>query len=61
MNEGKEMKREGRNMAKSMMQKEATSAVKKHEKAMHGMKKGGSVSKRADGIAKRGKTNCKMA
>lgn len=25
-----------------------------------GMKSGGSVSKRADGIAQRGKTNCKM-
>jgi hypothetical protein len=25
-----------------------------------GMKKGGSVSSRADGIAKKGKTNCKM-
>lgn len=25
-----------------------------------GMKKGGSVSARADGIAKKGKTNCKM-
>lgn len=25
-----------------------------------GMKKGGSVSARADGIAKRGRTNCKM-
>ena len=27
---------------------------------MPGMKKGGSVSSRADGIAKKGKTNCKM-
>lgn len=27
---------------------------------MPGMKKGGSVSARADGIAKKGKTNCKM-
>lgn len=29
-------------------------------KEMMGYKKGGSVSSRADGIAKRGKTNCKM-
>lgn len=27
---------------------------------MPGMKRGGSVSARADGIAKKGKTNCKM-
>lgn len=61
VNENKMMKRRGRNMTKATMQKEATKAVRKHEKAMHGMKSGGSVSKRADGIAQRGKTNCKMA
>ena len=60
VNENKMMKRRGRNMTKATMQKEATKAVRKHEKAMHGMKSGGSVSKRADGIAQRGKTNCKM-
>ena len=60
MNEEKMMKKSGRGEAKAMMQKEATKAVRKHEKAMHGMKSGGSVSKRADGIAQRGKTNCKI-
>ena len=60
VNENKMMRRRGRNMTKATMQKEATKAVRKHEKAMHGMKSGGSVSKRADGIAQRGKTNCKM-
>ena len=60
VNENKMMKRRGRNMTKAAMQKEATKAVRKHEKAMHGMKNGGSVSKRADGIAQRGKTNCKI-
>ena len=60
VNENKMMKRKGRNMTRATMQKEATKAVRKHEKAMHGMKSGGSVSKRADGIAQRGKTNCKM-
>jgi hypothetical protein len=59
--ESKMMKKKGRNMTKAAMQKEATKAVRKHEKAMHGMKEGGSVSKRADGIAQRGKTKCKMA
>ena len=48
--EGRMMKREGRGMAKADMQKEAP---KKYAK-------GGSVSARADGIAKKGKTNCKM-
>ena len=60
VNENKMLKRRGRNMTKAAMQKEATKAVRKHEKAMHGMKSGGSVSKRADGIAQRGKTNCKI-
>jgi len=48
--EGRMMKREGRGMAKADMQKKAT--PKKYAK-------GGSVSKRADGIAQRGKTHCK--
>ena len=61
VNENKMMKSRGRNMTRATMQKEATKAVRKHEKAMHGMKGGGSVSKRADGIAQRGKTKCKMA
>ena len=60
VNENKMMKSRGRNMTRATMQKEATKAVRKHEKAMHGMKEGGSVSKRADGIAQRGKTKCKM-
>lgn len=54
------MKKEGRGMAKADMQKVAAKAVKRHEKTMHGMKAGGSVSKRADGCAIRGKTRGKM-
>jgi hypothetical protein len=54
------MKKEGRGMAKANMQKIADKSVKGHEKRMHGMKSGGSVSKRADGIAQRGKTRGKM-
>ena len=50
--EGRRMKREGRGMAKADMQKKATPPKK--------YAKGGSVSARADGIAKRGRTNCKM-
>ena len=50
--EGRMMKREGRGMAKADMQKKMM--------APKGYAKGGSVSARADGIAKRGKTNCKM-
>lgn len=49
--EGQMMKREGRGMAKADMQK------KDKPKAYA---KGGSVSSRADGIASKGKTNCKM-
>lgn len=54
--EGGMMKKEGRGMAKADMQKVASKAVKGHEKAMHGMKKGGAV----DGCAKRGKTKGTM-
>jgi hypothetical protein len=49
--EGRAMKRDGRNAAKADMQKKAT--PKKYAQ-------GGSVSKRADGIAQRGKTSCKV-
>lgn len=56
MDENKMMGKMGRGMAKAEMQKVAGTAVKKHEKSMHGMKSGGSVSKRADGCAQRGKT-----
>jgi hypothetical protein len=57
--EGKMMKKEGRGMAKADMQKVAGKAVKKHEKAMHGMAAGG-YRKAADGIAKKGKTKAMM-
>ena len=60
MDENKMMGKMGRGMAKAEMQKVAGTAVKKHEKAMHGMKSGGSVSKRADGCAQRGKTKGRM-
>lgn len=53
--EGPMMKREGRGMAKADMQKKATPKVAPKKYA-----KGGSVSARADGIAKKGKTHCKM-
>lgn len=53
--EGPMMKREGRGMAKADMQKKAPSKVAPKKYA-----KGGSVSARADGIAKKGKTHCKM-
>jgi hypothetical protein len=44
-----------------MKKKGAPAAMVKHEKAeMMGMKKGGSVSSRADGVAKKGKTDTKM-
>jgi hypothetical protein len=59
MNESKMMKKEGRGMAKADMQKVASGAVKKHEKAMHGMKNGGYV-KAADGVCKKGKTKGRM-
>ena len=55
-NEGGMMKKEGRGMAKADMQKVATKAVKKHEKSMHGMKKGGAI----DGCATKGKTKGTM-
>jgi hypothetical protein len=70
--EGMMMRREGRNAAKADMQKK--SMPKGSGIFREGMpvpqdidgasakpfKKGGSVSSRADGIAKRGRTNCKM-
>jgi hypothetical protein len=58
--ESKLMKKEGRGMAKATMQKVASKAVKGHESRMHKMKSGGSVSKRADGIAMKGKTRGRM-
>lgn len=60
MDENKMMGKMGRGMAKAEMQKVAGTAVKKHEKAMHKMAGGGSVSKRADGCAQRGKTKGRM-
>jgi hypothetical protein len=57
--ESKLMKKEGRGMAKATMQKVASKVVRGHEKRMHKMKSGGTVSsasKRADGIVKKGKT-----
>ena len=65
MNEGKMEKKMGRGMAKADMQKVATGAVKKHEKAMHGMACGGKVKKYAkggsiDGCATKGKTKGRM-
>ena len=59
VDENKLMKKEGRGMAKATMQKVASKAVKAHEGRMHKAKSGGSVSKRADGIAIRGKTRGK--
>jgi hypothetical protein len=53
--EGPMMKREGRGAAKANMQRRAPSKVAPKKYA-----KGGSVSARADGIAKKGKTHCKM-
>lgn len=67
--EEKMEKKMGKNMARATMQKVATGAVKKHEKSMHGMKKGGmacgGMKKYAkggsiDGCAKRGKTKGRM-
>jgi hypothetical protein len=58
--ESKLMKKEGRGMAKATMQKVASKVVRGHEKRMHKMKSGGSVSKRADGSAIRGKTRGRM-
>jgi hypothetical protein len=54
--ESKLMKKEGRGMAKATMQKVASKVVRGHEKRMHKMNLGGSVSARADGIALRGHT-----
>ena len=71
MNEGKMMKKEGRNMAKADMQKADMKkdksmigkALKKHasmpaSKAHAGLKKGGLLAghKAADGVASKGKT-----
>ena len=56
---GGEMKHEDIAKDKPMMKKVAAKAVKGHEKRMHSMAGGGKVSsasKRADGIAIRGKT-----
>jgi hypothetical protein len=58
--ESKLMKKEGRGMAKATMQKVASKVVRGHEKRMHKMNLGGSVSARADGIALRGKTKGRM-
>jgi hypothetical protein len=61
--ESKLMGKEGRGMAKATMQKVASKAVKGHESRMHKMKSGGTVSsasKRADGIAMKGKTRGRM-
>jgi hypothetical protein len=62
VNENKMMKKMGRGLTKAAMQKVASKVVKGHEKRMHGMKSGGSVSasKRADGIAMKGKTKGRM-
>jgi hypothetical protein len=63
VDENKLMKKEGRGMAKATMQKVASKAVKGHESRMHKMKSGGTVSsasKRADGIAMKGKTRGRM-
>ena len=57
------MGKEGRGMAKATMQKVASKVVRGHEKRMHKMKSGGTVSsasKRADGIVKKGKTRGRM-
>jgi hypothetical protein len=62
VNENMMMKKEGRGMAKADMQKVASKAVKGHEKRMHKMASGGLAAghKSADGIAKKGKTRCKV-
>jgi hypothetical protein len=60
VNENAMMKKMGRGLTKAAMQKVASKVVKGHEKRMHGMKSGGSVSARADGCAVRGKTKCKI-
>ena len=68
--EEKMEKKMGKNMARAQMQKVASKAVKRHEKTMHGMKKGGMAcgtkkyatggSVRGDGCAQRGKTKGRM-
>ena len=70
MNESMMMKKEGRGMAKANMQKRMqsggiSSSLKAHaaapaSKAHAKMNSGGSVSKRADGIAVKGKTRGRM-
>lgn len=72
---GKEFTKSKGGQMKTEMKKVATKAVKGHEARMHGAKKmakggmtcgpkkmakGGMASKRADGVAKKGKTSCKM-
>ena len=47
-------------MMKKVADVEATKVVKKHEKAMHGMKAGGMFRKAANGIAKKGLTKGTM-
>ena len=54
----KNMKKGG--LTKSDARMIAKKEVKKHEKSMHGMKRGGTASSRADGIAQRGKTRGKI-
>jgi hypothetical protein len=44
----------------SFIDRQILSLLVKPIKASFGMKNGGSASSRADGIASRGKTNCKM-
>jgi len=71
---GKEFTKSKGGQMKTEMKKVATKAVKGHEARMHGKKMakggmacgpkkmaaGGSASKRADGVAKKGKTACKV-
>lgn len=64
MKEEKLMKKEGRGMAKSSMQKEEATGKKlasgKMSPSQYAMKKGGSVKKGADGVATKGKTKGKF-
>jgi len=73
---GKEFTKSKGGQMKTEMKKVATKAVKGHEARMHKgakkmamggaacgskkMAKGGMASKRADGVAKKGKTSCKV-
>ena len=63
VNENAMMKKMGRGLTKAAMQKVASKVVKGHEKRMHKKYEGGgsvSASKRADGIAMKGKTKGRM-